>query len=144
MNGKGREADPFKDKLNSCRYRSRGKSESLSACSSTFGKYKSRYPCLKSKKSSSTDCACIGCHNSYGIRQVTEVENSKKIPHAKREDKKYMKERTTKYLKMQGEELPHSTWTLGETVLLYCVVQFLQNNNLEITNQINIVKINNK
>ena len=44
-----------------------------------------------------------------------------------------MKERTTKYLKMQGEELPHSTWTLGETVLLYCIVQFLQNNNLEIT-----------
>ena len=119
MNGKGREADPFKDKLNSCRYRSRGKSESLSACSNTFGKYKSRYPCLKSKKSSSTDCACIGCHNSYGIRQVTEVENSKKIPHAKREDKKYMKERTTKYLKMQREELLHNTWTLwGDSVAL--------------------------
>ena len=47
-----------------------------------------------------------------------------------------MKERTTKYLKMQGEELPHSAWTLGETVLLYCVVQFLENNNLEITTEI--------
>ena len=63
---------------------------------------------------------------------MSEVENSKKIPQAKREDKKYVKKRTTKYLKMQGEELPHSTWTLGETVLLYCIVQFLQNNNLEI------------
>ena len=130
VNGKRREADAFKDKLNSYRCR-RGKSESLSACSNTFGKYKSRCTCLKSKRACSTDCACIGCHNSYGISQMTEVENSKKIPRAKREDKKYMKERTTKYLKMQGEELPHSTWTLGETVLLYCVVQFLENNNLK-------------
>ena len=136
VNGKWRETDPFKDKLNSCRCRSRGKSESLSACSNTFGKYKSRCPCLKSKRACSTDCACIGCHNSYGIRQLTEVENSKKISRAKREDKKYIRERTTKYLKMQGEELLHSTWTLGETVLLYCVVQFLQNNNLEITTEI--------
>ena len=47
VNGKGRKADPFKDKLNSCRYRSWGKSESLTACSNTFEKYKSRCPCLK-------------------------------------------------------------------------------------------------
>ena len=65
------------------------------------------------------------------IRQVNEVENSKKIPHAKREDKKYVNKRTTKYLKMQEEELPHSMWTLGKTLLLYCIVQFLQNSNLE-------------
>ena len=50
VNGKWRETDPFKDKLNSCRCRSRGKSESLSACSNTFGKYKSRCPCLKVKE----------------------------------------------------------------------------------------------
>ena len=47
-----------------------------------------------------------------------------------------MKERTTKYLKMQGGELQQSTWTLGETVLLYCIVQFLQNNNVEVTTAI--------
>ena len=30
-----------------------------------------------------------------------------------------MKERTTKYLKMQGEELLHNTWTLwGDSVAL--------------------------
>ena len=136
VNGKEREADPFKDKVDSCCCRSRGKSESLSTCSNTFGKYKFRCSCLKSKRAISTDCPCIGCQNSYGIRQVTDVENSKKISRAKREDKKYMKERTTMYLKMQGEELRHSTWTLGETVLLYCVVQFLQNNNLEIATEI--------
>ena len=133
MNGKGRKADPFKDKLNYCRCHGRGKSESLSACSNTSGKHKSRCPCLKSKRACSTDCVCIGCQNSYGIRQVAKFENSKTIPRAKRENQKYMKERTANYLKRQGEELPHSTWTLGETVLLYCIVQFLQNNNLEIT-----------
>ena len=47
-----------------------------------------------------------------------------------------MKERIRKYFKIPGEELPHSTWTLGETLLLYCIVQFLQNNNLEITTEI--------
>ena len=64
---------------------------------------------------------------------MTEVENSKKIPHAKREDKKNVIKRATKYLKIQGEELPYSMWTLGETLLLYCIVQVLQNSNLEIT-----------
>ena len=38
MNEKGREADPFTDKLSLQRYRSRSKSESLSACSNKFGK----------------------------------------------------------------------------------------------------------
>ena len=50
LNGKGREAHPFKSKLNSCLCRSRDKSESLSECSNTFGNDKSRCPCLKSKR----------------------------------------------------------------------------------------------
>ena len=47
-----------------------------------------------------------------------------------------MMERTTKYLKMQGEKLPHSTLTLGKTMLLYWILQFLQNNNLEVTTEV--------
>ena len=136
VNGKGREANPSRDKLNSCRWRFRDKSESLVTCSNTFGKYKSRCPCLKSTRACSTDCACVSCQSSYGIRQVTEVDNSKKIPREKKEDKKYMMERTTKYLKMQGEKLPHSTLTLGKTMLLYWILQFLQNNNLEVTTEV--------
>ena len=55
VNRKGREVHPFKNKLNSCRCRSRGKSESLSECSNTFGC--PRCPCLK--RVCSTDCVCM-------------------------------------------------------------------------------------
>ena len=51
-------------------------------------------PYLKSKSACSIDCVCIGCESSYGIRQESEGVNSKKVPRAKMEDKKYVKERT--------------------------------------------------
>ena len=73
VNGKGKEADPFKGSLNSCRCRSRDKSEALSTCSSTFGKYKSRCPCLKSKRACSTDCVCM---DTSGGRSPEQQENS--------------------------------------------------------------------
>ena len=59
VNGKSREAHPFKNKLNSWHCRSRGKSESLSQCSNAFGNNNSRCPSLKSKRACSTDCVCI-------------------------------------------------------------------------------------
>ena len=132
VNGKVREVNPFKDKLNSCRRCSRGKSESLSACSNTFGKYKSRYPCLKIKELVQQTAFVL----VVKILRDTSSENSKnskKVPRGNREDKNCVRGSITKYLTMQGEEFPQNAWTLEEVVLLYCIVQFLQNNNLEIT-----------
>ena len=49
------------------------------------------FPAKKSKRTCSIDYVCIGCQSSYRIRQVCEVDNSKKVPHPKREDKNYVK-----------------------------------------------------
>ena len=53
---------------------------------------------------------------------MSKVDDSKNIPRAKKEDKKYETERTKKYMNMKGKPLPLSTWTLGEKALLYCTV----------------------
>ena len=91
------------------------------------------FPAEKSKRTCSIDCVCIGCQSSYSIRQVCKVDDSKNVPRGEREDKNYVKERTKKNLKMQEKQLPHNTWSLGQKVLLYCIVQLLRNNNLDIT-----------
>ena len=49
------------------------------------------FPAKKSKRTCSIDYVCIGCQSSYRIRQVCEVDDSKKVPRAKREDKNYVK-----------------------------------------------------
>ena len=111
----------LKNKLNFCRCRSR-----RSECSNTFEKYKSRYLCLKSKRACSTDCVCMDMSVEWSQKQQ---ENSTR---KKRENKKYVNKETTKHLEMQKEELSHTMWTHGEALLLYCIVQLLQNNVLEI------------